>query len=372
MSADVADYYELLGVSRQATAEEIKRAYRRRARELHPDANPDDPQAEARFKEVARAYETLSDPERRQRYDTFGSDDGPAGFGAGGFEGGLGDIFSMFFGNDPFGGGGRPTGPPRGGDLEVTVDLRFEDAVFGTEAPVTVRTAAACEDCGGSGSAAGTQPQACGDCGGSGQVRRMRQSILGQVVSTGPCPRCGGFGSVVVDSCSACSGEGRRIVDKTYTVDVPAGIDAGQTLRLPERGAVGPRGGPAGDLFVHVRVRPHDRFVRRGDDLVHELHVPFTQASLGAQIELETLDGVEELVIARGTQTGEVLRLKGLGVPRLQGRGRGDVIVPIVVDTPVEISPEEEELLRRLAEVRGEPVAEPEAGFLARLKSAFR
>lgn len=368
----MADHYDVLGVSRQATAEEIKRAYRRKARELHPDANPDDPTAEARFKDVARAYETLSDPQRRQHYDMFGEGSGP---GAGGFEGGLGDVFSMFFGGDPFGGGGpggRPTGPPRGPDLEATLELAFADAVFGTEAPVTVRTAARCEDCEGSGAAPGTSPTRCGDCGGTGQVRRVRQSILGQMVSTGPCPRCGGMGDVVEAACPTCDGEGRRLVDKTYTVDVPAGIDDGQTLRLPGRGAAGPRGGPTGDLFVHLRVRAHDRFTRIGDDLALELHVPFSQATLGTSIELETLDGTEQLDIARGTQPGTVVRLRNRGVPRLQGRGRGDLVVTVAVDVPTELSAEEEELVRHLAELRGEAVAEPEAGFLSRIRSAFR
>ena len=369
----MSDYYELLGVSRRATAEEVKRAYRRKARELHPDANPDDPGAEARFKEVARAYETLSDPQRRQQYDTFGTD-GPGPGGAGGFDGGLGDIFSLFFGGEGFGGGGggRTSGPPRGADLEVTLDLAFEDAVFGTEAPVTVRTAVGCEDCEATGAAPGSSPSTCGDCGGAGQVRRVRQSILGQMVSTGPCPRCGGLGTVVEDPCPTCSGEGRRILDKTYTVDIPAGIDDGQALRLPGRGAAGPRGGATGDLFVHVRVRPHATFTRRGDDLHLELHVPVTQAALGAAIPLRTLDGEEHLELARGTQTGTVVRLRGRGVPRLQGRGRGDVVVTVVVDVPVDLSPDEEEVLRRLAEVRGDAVAEPDAVFLSKLKSAFR
>lgn len=363
------DYYELLGVSRDASQDDIKRAYRRLARQLHPDANPDDPAAEARFKEVSVAYETLCDPEKRRRYDTFGPDGaGASPFGNGGF----GDLFDMFFGGSGGFGGGGPAGPPRGVDLEVVVDIAFEDAVFGTQAPVTVRTAVPCEVCEASGAAPGTAPERCPDCGGSGQVRRVRQSILGQMVTAGQCPRCGGFGSVIADPCAHCQGEGRRIEEQTYTVEVPAGVDTGATLRLTGRGAAGPRGGGIGDLYVHLRVRPHERFERQGHDLVSELHVAFTQACLGATVTFETLDGAEELEIARGTQAGKVLRLKGRGVPHVERRGRGDLLVRVVVDTPTELSEDDEQLLRQLAAQRDEPVAEPETGFMSRIRSAFK
>ena len=368
----MADHYETLGVSRDASADEIKRAYRRLARQLHPDANPDDPAAEARFKEVAIAYETLSDPQRRQQYDMFG-DAGPQGgspFGAGG----LGDIFDMFFnGGSPFGGApSGPTGAPRGTDLEAVIDLELADVVFGVEAPVTVRTAVPCDDCEGTGSAGGAAPTTCPDCGGAGQVRRVRQSILGQMVTAGPCNRCGGFGTVIERPCPTCRGEGRTLEERTYTVDVPAGVDTGATLRLSGRGAVGQRGGAAGDLYVHVRVAADERFARHGDDLVHELHVPVTQAALGAQLLIDTLDGEEQLDIEPGTQTGKVLRLRGKGVPHLQGRGRGDLLVQVVVDTPTDLTEEEVELLARMAELRGHEIAPPEHGFMSKLRSAFK
>ncbi len=371
------DYYELLGVSRNATAEEIKRAYRRLARQLHPDANPGDATAEARFKEVALAYEVLSDPEKRHRYDMFGDTGMGSPDAGGGFAGagGLGDIFDMFFGGNPFGGGGGPTGPsgpPRGADLEQVVDLSFEEAVFGTQTPVTVRTAVACETCDGSGCQPGTSPITCSECGGAGQVRRVRQSILGQMVTAAPCPRCGGAGTLIEHPCTTCGGEGRRLEERTYNVDIPAGIAGGQTLRLSGRGAVGPRGGVAGDLFVHVRVRPHPRFERSGYDLLHELHLPFVQAALGATLAFETLDGAEEITIPRGTQTGKILRLRGRGVPHVEGRGRGDLLVQVVVDVPTELSKEEDEALRALATVQGVEVADPDTGLMSKIRSAFK
>ncbi len=367
----MADYYELLGVSRDASPDEIKRAYRQRARELHPDANPGDSAAEARFKEVAVAYETLSDPQRRQQYDMFG-ESGPGGspFGAGG---GLGDIFDMFFNGGGFGGGAsRPSGPPRGQDIEAVVDLAFAEAVFGCEAPVLVRSAVLCDDCNGTGADGGSGTITCPDCGGAGQVRRVRQSILGQMVTASPCGRCDGFGSVIEHRCPACGGEGRRLEQCTYTVDVPAGVDTGATLRLPGRGAVGPRGGASGDLYVHVRVAGDARFWRDGDDLVHELHIGMAQAALGTQIELETLDGVETVPIDPGTQNGCVVSFRGKGVPHLQGRGRGDLLVQVVVDIPDEVTDRERELLTELAQLRGEHIDPPEHGLMAKLRSAFR
>lgn len=369
------DYYELLGVRPGAPVEEIKRSYRRLARQLHPDANPDDPGAEARFKAVAQAYEVLSDPDKRRRYDAYGPD-GVSGGGRGDATNGFGDIFEAFFGGGgPFGGGGGrggQGGTPRGSDLEVVAELDFEIAVFGGEQPVSVRTAEACPDCEATGAAPGTAPQTCPDCGGSGQVRRVRQSLLGQVVTAGRCARCGGFGQTIERPCPTCGGEGRRIIEKTYTVDVPAGVDTGATLRLPGRGAVGVRGGGTGDLYVHVKVRPHARFERRGVDLVHTLHVPMTQAALGAHRPFETLDGGEDLVLPGGTRTGRTFRLRGRGVPHLEGRGRGDLLVEVVVDTPDELSREEEELIRQLAELRGEAVAPADHGFLGRIRSAFK
>ena len=365
------DYYELLEVSRDAEPEEIKRAYRVAARRYHPDANPGDAASESRFKQVANAYEVLSDPDKRRHYDRFGADGPQMGGDPFGFAGGgLGDIFDAFFGG---GGGGatRRGGPAAGPDLEVAVDISFEDAVFGSAEEVTVRTAVACEACEATGAAPGTHAERCNQCGGAGQVRQVRQSILGQMVTAAPCPVCRGAGEVIASPCTTCQGEGRQVMEKTYTVDIPAGVDTGSTLRLSGFGAVGPRGGPKGDLYVQVRVRPHERFRREGDDLVHELHLPVTQAALGAHLTFETLDGGEDLVIPRGTQTGRVFRLRGRGVPHVRGRGRGDVLVQVVVDTPVDLQPEDEEALRAIAARLGHDVGPADRGFLSRVKSAF-
>ena len=251
------------------------------------------------------------------------------------------------------------------------MEVDFEVAAFGGTQDATVRTAVPCETCEATGAAPGTHAETCRQCDGAGQVRQVRQSILGQMVTAVACPACRGAGEIIADPCPTCSGEGREITEKTYAVDIPGGVDSGATLRLSGFGAVGPRGGARGDLYVHVRVRPHPRFTREGADLVHELHIAMTQAALGTVIDFETLDGNEELVIGRGTQSGKVLRLRGRGVPHVRGRGRGDIRVTVVVDTPTDLSVESEEALRAIAAERGEAVAPPEKGFMSRIKSAF-
>jgi molecular chaperone DnaJ len=367
----MADYYEVLGVSRGATSDDIKRAYRRRAMEYHPDRNPDG-SAQEKMAEVNKAYAALSDPERRARYDRYGTDEEPAGFAGSPFGGGggLGDLFDAFFGGSGFT-NAQSSGPPRGEDLETTVELAFEEAVFGAEHEVTVRTAVRCEPCGATGAAPGTSPQPCTDCGGTGQVRRVRQSLLGQVMTTGPCGRCGATGQVILQRCESCRGDGRVIESASLNVEVPAGVDRGTRLRLSGRGAVGPRGGPPGDLYVNLDVAPHPRFERHRLDLVEQFPISVAQAALGATIPYETLDGPEELNVARGTSTGSTVRFRGRGVPDVRGRGRGDLIVQLVVETPSDLSSEEEQLLRRLAELRGESV-NPPGGFMSRIRSALR
>ena len=378
MSTSASDYYALLGVTRDASDDEIKKAYRRLARELHPDANPEDAAAHERFKEVSVAYETLRDPERRRRYDMFCADGMRAGaggdpFGGAGF--GFGDIFEAFFGatGGPGGGfGARQRGPRRGQDMELLLELDFEDAVFGTRQEVRLRAPVVCATCEGSGARPGTHPSTCAACGGSGEVRRVRNTLLGQVVTAAPCARCGGLGQEISDPCADCRGEGRRTEEKVYEVDVPPGVDDGTQLRLPSRGGAGPRGGPPGDLYLHVRVRPHRRFVRDGQNLVSEVHVTATQATLGAHLTFDALDGTEDLVIPAGTQNGRRFVLRGRGIPAGHGRGAGDLIVRVVVDTPTELSKEQEDLLRQFAELRGEDVAPADTGFFSRIRSAFK
>lgn len=374
----MADYYELLGVAKSASPDEIKKAYRKRARELHPDANPGDSAAEEQFKQVAKAYEVLSDADLRARYDRFG-EQGVGGNGGPNLGdmfngGGLGDLFDAFFGGGggPFGqGGGRgPAGPPRGPDLEAVADISLEQAAFGATMPVTVRTAVRCDDCNGSGAAEGTKAVTCSECNGRGQVQKVRQSLLGQMVTSSVCPRCNGAGQVIASPCPTCSGDGRTVTEKTFQVDIPAGVDTGSTLRLTGRGAVGPRGGSAGDLYVHIRVAQHERFVRDGDDLIHELAVSIAQAALGTKFTLETLDGDEDIVVPPGTQPGKEFTLRGRGITRLQGRGRGDLRVRIRVDVPTKLTDAEADLLRRYAEGRGEHV-QAEHGFFSKIKSAF-
>jgi molecular chaperone DnaJ len=370
------DYYELLGISRDATPDDIKRAYRRLARLLHPDTGHGDAGSEARFKEVARAYEVLSDPDKRRLYDAYGPagvEGATAGADPFGFGGGIGDVFEAFFGSSGFGGRGRrPTGPPRGEDLERVIELEFTEAVFGCQHPVNVKTAVACDACHATGAAVGTEPVTCYECQGTGAVQRVRQSFIGQMVTSSPCARCSGSGQIIASPCAECRGEGRRIQERTYTVDIVAGVDDGSTLRLAGRGAVGPRGGPAGDLYVHVRVRPHPRFERHGTDLTTVLGLPYTQATLGATIPFETLEGTEELEIPRGTASGTTFRLRGKGVPHIERRARGDLLVEVVVDVPTELTEDEEDAIRQLAALRGDEVAPPPATLLSKLRSAFK
>ena len=377
----MADFYELLGVSRSASADELKKAYRKRARELHPDANPDDPEAEAQFKEVSRAYQVLADDQQRARYDQFGEAGVGGGSGGGAsaediFGGGLGDIFETFFGGgqSPFGGGGRqrgPSGPPRGQDVEAIVDIDFAQAVFGDQIDVELKLPVRCGTCDGSGAAENTEPVTCSECSGSGQVQRVRQSLLGQMVTASPCTRCGGLGEVIATPCDTCRGEGRVTEDATYKVDVPGGVDTGSTLRLTRRGAAGPRKGPNGDLYVHLRVRPDERFERDGDDLVTEVPISIAQAALGTSLTLETLDGDEDLVIPHGTQPGREFVLRQRGVPHLQGRGRGDLIARVRVDVPTKLTDSEVDLLTKLADGRDERVGNGKEGIFSRIKSAF-
>jgi len=369
----VTDYYEMLGVARNATDAEIKRAFRDLARRYHPDSNPDDPEAEERFKEISVAYEVLSDPERRRRYDLFGEGAGRAGAASGGGDPfGFGDIFDAFFGGDAFGMRRGPSGPMRGPDAEAEVVLDLGEAAFGTTSSIEVRLPVPCARCEGSGCEPGTHPSRCDVCGGSGEVRQARRSILGQIVTASPCAVCAGTGQRILSQCRDCRGDGRVLAQQTIEVEVPAGVDDGQRLRLTGRGAAAPRGGQSGDLYVNVRVRRHPDFERQGDDLVRVERVSVAQAALGALVSVPTLEEPHELAVPPGTQPGQVFRVKGAGVPSLRGRGRGDLLVRVDVEVPTHLSDEEAALWLQLAELRGESVAPPEKGVFSKLRSAFQ
>ncbi|WP_402469287.1 molecular chaperone DnaJ [Isoptericola aurantiacus] len=354
----MTDYYEILGVDRDASPEQIKKAYRRLARELHPDVAG--AEGEEKFKDVARAYEVLSNPEKRQQFD-MGVDPSAPGGGAGaGFGQGFGfqDIFETFFG-----GGQQTSGPVprarRGQDALVRIDIDLAEATFGAKRELQVDTAVVCGTCSGNGCRPGTDVRTCEVCQGRGNVQRVARSFLGQVMTTAPCAACQGFGTVIPEPCAECSGEGRVRSRRTLTVNVPAGVDTGTRIKLSAQGEVGPGGGPAGDLYVEIREKAHDIFVRRGDDLHCTLQVPMTAAALGTVLELDTLDGPEEIDLRPGTQPGQIVTLKGLGVGHLHATGRGDLNVHVDVQIPSTLDEEQTELLRKLAAVRGEERPEP-------------
>lgn len=365
--------YELLGVAPDASADEIKRAFRKKAREHHPDANPDDPAAEEQFKAVTAAYEVLSDPERRRRYDTFG-DDGRSGGTDAGF--GFGDLFETIFGGDPFGRGspfgGGPRGPEPGADIGVDTELSFVEAIYGTEREIAVRVRSACETCEATGAAPGTEAVVCSNCGGRGEVQHVRRTMLGQMVTAGLCSACSGSGKHIPNPCPDCRGEGRVAEVVQVPVMVPAGIDDGTRLRLTGRGDVGRRGGPTGDLYVRFHVaEPPDGWFRDGAELHRHLSVPMTTAALGGRIAFDTLTGDEvDVEVMPGTSTGERIRYRGQGVPHLRGSGNGDMIVTLIVETPTGLDDESEDLLRRLAEIRGENTDTP--GMISRIRNVFR
>jgi molecular chaperone DnaJ len=369
VSAQLPDLYAVLGVPADASDEDIKRAYRKLAREHHPDVSAD-PGAEQRFKEISAAYQTLSDPQKRRQYDTFGSGQVSADFPFGG----LTDLFEAFFGGGGFGGGGRRASGPRsrvarGEDLYLRAALTFEEAAFGVEFRGEVDSLETCPACTGTGCAPGTQPNRCGRCGGSGQVQDVARSVFGTVVTARRCGTCDGTGQEIPNPCTECRGEGRIAKRQKVTVQIPAGVAGGTELRVADAGAAGRHGGPPGDLYVGVEVAPHPVFERRGQDLVCALRVPLTQAVLGTQLEVDTLDGAEVLDIQPGTASGTVLRVRGKGIPHLGRKGRGDLYVNVVVEMPSKLSRKERELVERLAELRDERPAKGSKpkGMLGRL-----
>jgi molecular chaperone DnaJ len=361
------DYYQVLGIGREAQEEDIKKAYRKLARQYHPDANREDPQAEEKFKEIAEAYAVLSDPARRRDYDLFGTAKVPAG----GFD--PFDLFSSFFGGDLFGAASarRGTRTGRGNDLGLELAVTLEEAVKGASKMATIHNLQTCEACQGSGCAPGTSPARCSRCAGTGAVRQVQRSIFGNLMSSFTCPTCRGTGQEIASPCQECNGEGRLERLDEIPIEVPAGVRDGVQLRISGRGEAGARGGGAGDLYVQIRVLADERFVRRGDDLLTAHTVSVTQAALGAAVEVETFDGPAKLTIPSGTQPGRVLRVRGRGVPHLGRAGRGDLLVEVRVEVPTNLSEEESKLLRRLAALRGEPVSD-QTGIIGKIKSAFQ
>ena len=364
------DYYEVLGVDRHAGEAEIKKAFRRLARELHPDTNSDDPQAEAKFKEAAEAYEVLSDADRRRLYDAYGHE-GPRSTGYSGFEGSISDLFSAFFGSGGFdtGFGGRASGGAvQGGDVAVSVAIPLADAAKGTQVEASYDARTRCETCNGNGAEPGTPIVTCRRCGGSGQLQMVSRSAFGQIVRTAICDRCGGDGRLPQQPCETCGGEGMQVVRRRVAVDVPAGIADGQRMRLAGRGHAGERGGPAGDLYVVVRVQEDPRFLRDGDDLVTVVDVPAAHAALGTTVRVPTLDGEIPVEIPAGTQPGDSLTLGGRGMPPL-GRGRtGDLRVVVNVTVPRRLTRAQRDLLERFANSLGPDNEREDEGMLAKLR----
>ena len=375
------DYYEVLGVQKGATEEEIKKAYKKMARKYHPDLNPGDKDAEEKFKEVNEAYEVLSDSEKKARYDQFGfaGVDPNFGAGAGGWGGGaggagfdfgdLGDIFGSFFGG--FGGGQarrNPNAPQRGESIRMNLTISFEEAAFGCEKELTVDRYESCETCHGSGAAPGTSPETCPDCGGSGVVQTRRQTPMGVFASTAPCSRCGGRGKIIKEPCKDCRGSGMVRRRRKIQASVPAGIDNGQTISIRGQGHAGKNGGPAGDLLVTITVRPHELFRREGTSVLCEAPITFPQAVLGAELEIPTIDGKVKYDIPEGTQSGTTFRLKGKGIPALNGRGRGDQYVTVYIETPRNLNREQKEALKKFAEAVGENNYEERKSFFRKFK----
>lgn len=366
------DYYEILGVGRSATDAEIKRAFRRLARELHPDVS-EAPDADERFKEVVEAYEVLSKSETRELYDRFGH----AGLRSGGFRptpfdfGSLADIFSAFFGDDVF---GVATGPrrARGADIAAEVEIDLEEAATGITRAVPVQVAMRCAECGGDGVQPGTPVKTCEDCGGSGRIQQVTRTALGEFIRAQPCSRCGGSGRIVEHPCEACSGAGRTLEERSLDVQIPPGIHDGQRIRLSGEGHAGALGGQAGDVYVLVHIRPHDRLVREGDDVYSTVDLTMTEAALGARASIATLEGEEELDFEAGIQPGAVRVLKGRGMPVLQGFGRGDHRVLVNVVVPRHLNDEQRRLLAEFDQTAGEDTYRSDEGFFEKLKSAFR
>jgi molecular chaperone DnaJ len=371
------DYYEILGLQKGASDDEIKKGFRKLAIKYHPDKNQGDKEAEEKFKEINEAYQVLSDPQKKAQYDQYGTADfnGGGGFDAGGFDfsdvGGFGDIFESFFGGG-FSSGRRKNGPEKGADIEYNLNLTFEEAVFGVEKEVSINRHERCETCSGSGAKPGTSPKTCDKCGGSGQVRVQRNTPLGSFVSVNNCDKCGGKGKLVSDPCPTCRGTGKERKHRKIKINVPAGVDTGNVIPLRGYGEHGANGGPPGDLYVNLRVASHAQFKRKGFDIYIDRHISFAKATLGYELKVPTVDGEVKYDIPSGTQPGTVFRLKGKGVPRVNSSGRGDQYVNIIVDVPKTLNEKQKEALKLLMEASGESYDDNKKSFIHKIKDSFK
>ena len=369
------DYYEILGVPKDATEDEIKSSYRNLAKKYHPDLNPDNKEeASEKFKEATEAYEILSDSNKRKKYDLFGhagvnGQTGGYSQGFGGFE----DIFGDFMG-DFFGGGftdSRRNGPVKGADLRYDLDLSFEEAVFGTEKEIEIRKHESCRTCNGTGVEPGSSKETCPKCNGTGEVRYAQQSILGQFVRVGTCDECNGTGEVIINKCKVCHGTGHELKNKKIRVKIPAGVNTGSIISIREEGEAGLRGGSSGDLFVFINVSAHDIFKRNGNDIYFTIPISFTEAALGAEIEIPTLEGNMKYTLPEGTQTGTEFRLKSKGIPNVKGVGRGSLYFTVDVQTPQNLNEKQKELLKEFAKESGEYHKREKKRFFDKMKDAF-
>lgn len=376
--AEKRDYYEALGISKGASDDEIKKAYRQAAKKYHPDLNPGDKEAEARFKEINEAYEVLSDADKKARYDQYGHAGVDPNFGAGGYGGAgfdgmdfdLGDIFSSFFG-----GGGRrqnPNAPRCGSDVGTNVVISFEESARGCKKQVSVQLVGVCEECGGSGAAKGSTPRSCSRCSGTGQVRSQQRTPFGVVQTQSVCPDCRGKGKTIDTPCRSCSGTGHVRKPATIGINIPAGIDDGQVITIRGKGNAGANGGPAGDLQVQVSVRPHPIFERKGYDILCDLPLTYAQVALGAEVSVPTLDGSVPYSIKEGTQPGDTFRLKGKGFPYINGRGRGDLLVHVTVEVPRNLSADQKKLLKAFEDAMSDNNYQKRKSFFDKIRDAFK
>lgn len=378
------DYYEVLGVSKTATQDELKKAYRKLARKYHPDLNKDNPEAAEKFKECNEAYSVLSDEQKRAQYDQFGPEafenggmgGGPGAGGFGGFGGfggsGMEDIFDMFFGGQGRGGRSNNAGPQRGADLRYDMEITFEEAAFGVEKEISLKRAERCEHCHGEGAEPGSKVETCPECHGSGYVRFTQNTMFGQMVNERPCSRCHGEGKIISNPCKECGGSGTVKKTKKLKVKIPAGVDNGSRLRVGGEGEAGLKGGPSGDLYVYLYVKPHKFFERDGTTVLCEVPINIVQATLGAEIKVPTLDGQVTMKVPEGTQPGKVMRLKGKGIPSLRGSGRGDQLVRMKVVVPTKLTDKQKDALQKFADISKDNINPEEKSFLNKVKDFFK